>query len=123
MKRFAAVACSAVFTLAITGGCNKKEEKPAVPVTVVVPPAVPAPLAAKGAKLFEEKCAACHAVNGVGGRSGPDLSKVGTKRDGLYLQTQLQDPKAYVPDGKMPSFKDLPKGDKDALVEYLLTLK
>jgi LSD1 subclass zinc finger protein len=123
MKRCIVIAYCAVVSVSVAAGCKKKEAKPPQEVTVVVPPAVPSPMVTRGAKVFEEKCAACHAVNGVGGHTGPDLSKIGTKRDALYLQTQMQDPKAYLPEGKMPSFKDLPKGDKDALVEYLLTLK
>ena len=106
-----------------SGGCTKKEEKTPETVTVVVPPPVNAPLLQKGAKVFAEKCASCHLVNGAGGTAGPDLSRIGAQRDALYLQTQLQDPTAYKPDSKMPSFKDMPKDDKDALVAYLLSLK
>ena len=48
---------------------------------------------------------------------------MGATRDALFLQTQLQDPKAYQKESKMPSFMDMPKEDKDALVSYLLSLK
>jgi putative heme-binding domain-containing protein len=33
-----------------------------------------------GARIFREKCSGCHRVNGVGGRLGPDLSRVGVAR-------------------------------------------
>src|SRR4051812_29175127 len=92
MKKFVAGACCAAVLIA-AGGCTKKEEAAPKVVTIVVPPAVPGPLVEKGALVFKEKCAACHMVNGVGGHVGPDLSKVGSKRDALYIQTQLQDPK------------------------------
>jgi putative heme-binding domain-containing protein len=36
--------------------------------------------AENGAKVFGAQCAACHRVNGVGGRLGPDLSRVGIAR-------------------------------------------
>lgn len=36
--------------------------------------------AENGAKLFSGMCASCHRVNGVGGRFGPDLSRVGIAR-------------------------------------------
>jgi putative heme-binding domain-containing protein len=41
-----------------------------------------------GATIFRAQCAACHRVNGVGGRLGPDLSRVGNarSRDRLVLR-------------------------------------
>ena len=36
--------------------------------------------AENGARIFREKCSGCHRVNGVGGRLGPDLSRVGVAR-------------------------------------------
>lgn len=120
--RILAIVVVIVAAASVMAGC-KKEEKPPETVTVVVPPPVSTPLMEKGAAVFKEKCGGCHKVNGVGGDLGPDLSKLGAQRDALYIQTQLQDPKAYKPDSKMPSFKDMPKEDKDALVAYLLSLK
>lgn len=105
-------------------GCKKKEpEAPKEAVTVVVPPPVASPLVEQGAKVFQEKCMVCHKVNGVGGEIGTDLSKVGQRHDAVFLQTQLKDPTLYKKDTKMPSFKDMPKENLDALIAYLLTLK
>jgi putative heme-binding domain-containing protein len=44
--------------------------------------------AGNGEKIFRASCAACHRVNGVGGRLGPDLSRVGAarSRDMLVLR-------------------------------------
>lgn len=36
--------------------------------------------AQNGEKIFRTDCAVCHRVNGVGGRIGPDLSRVGSSR-------------------------------------------
>ncbi len=36
--------------------------------------------AENGHKIFQAKCASCHRVNSVGGRLGPDLSRVGVAR-------------------------------------------
>jgi len=33
-----------------------------------------------GEKIFRANCAACHRVNGAGGRLGPDLSRIGVAR-------------------------------------------
>ena len=47
-----------------------------------------------GADLFRSKgaCAACHMVNGQGGRTGPDLSAIGWARSPDHLRTALVDP-------------------------------
>ena len=54
--------------------------------------------AAAGQALFSGKggCAACHMVNGRGGRLGPDLSRVGERRDPGELRADLLDPDAEV---------------------------
>jgi cytochrome c oxidase cbb3-type subunit III len=36
--------------------------------------------AGNGERVFRAQCAGCHRVNGIGGRLGPDLSRVGTSR-------------------------------------------
>jgi len=36
--------------------------------------------AENGQRIFRAQCASCHRVNGVGGRLGPDLSRIGTGR-------------------------------------------
>lgn len=48
---------------------------------------------AKGHKTFTSAgCAACHMVNGSGGRLGPDLSRVGAARSVPYLIDSIRDP-------------------------------
>ena len=51
-----------------------------------------------GRALFTGKgnCAACHMVDGDGGRLGPDLSRVGERRDPDELRADLLDPSAEV---------------------------
>ena len=50
--------------------------------------------AAAGRMVFEGKgnCASCHMVNGAGGRRGPDLSRVGDRRDPDELVSDLRSP-------------------------------
>ena len=51
-----------------------------------------------GRALFTGRgnCAACHMVDGDGGRLGPDLSRVGERRDPDELRADLLDPSAEV---------------------------
>lgn len=48
----------------------------------------------KGKKTFFEAagCSGCHMVNGVGGRLGPDLSRVGASRSVPYLIDSVRNP-------------------------------
>lgn len=77
----------------------------------------------QGEKLFAERqCTACHAINGKGGPVGPDLTKVGSRRDEAWLKKFLPDPKSVAPETMMPPFRGT-KEELDALVAYLLSLK
>ena len=54
----------------------------------------------KGAAVYDANgCANCHMINGQGGSSGPDLSKVGTVRAAALLRNILLDPGANLPTG------------------------
>jgi putative heme-binding domain-containing protein len=52
----------------------------------------------RGKAIFEGKggCLACHRVNGIGSRSGPDLSDVGLTRNAKFLLLKIQDPAAMI---------------------------
>lgn len=78
---------------------------------------------AKGQKIYvAQKCSICHKIGPTGGKMGPDLAAVGTKRDAAWLTKYLVNPKAEEPKNKMPAVKV--KGrDLDDLIAYLLTLK
>ena len=77
----------------------------------------------EGKKLYEERrCGMCHAIGGQGGKVGPDLSDVGTKRDGDWLKKFLKDPKGTGTGAKMMPVKATEQ-ELSALVEYLLSLK
>jgi len=77
----------------------------------------------KGEQIFKEKCTMCHVVKGKGGAIGPDLTKVASKMKEKDIKAKLENPKKQNPSSSMPSFKTLPKGDMDALLGYLNTLK
>jgi putative heme-binding domain-containing protein len=45
---------------------------------------------ARGEELFETTCSVCHQVNAVGGRMGPDLSRIGIARSVDSLQQRIR---------------------------------
>ena len=68
------------------------------------------------------QCSLCHKVGDSGGKLGPDLSAVGTKRDAAWLMKYLPNPQVFDPKNKMPPVTV--KGqDLADLVAYLRTLK
>jgi cytochrome c2 len=77
----------------------------------------------KGEKIFSDhQCSACHTVHGKGGNVGPDLSKVGNRRDEAWMKKFLPDPASVKPGVIMPPFKGSPE-ELDALIAYLRSLK
>lgn len=52
----------------------------------------------RGKALFEGKgkCVTCHRVNGVGGRLGPELSRIGQVRRSVELEQSMLEPQAEV---------------------------
>ena len=68
------------------------------------------------------KCSLCHKIGDSGGKLGPDLSGVGTKRDAAWLMNYLPNPQAKDPKNKMPPVTV--KGQELAdLVAYLRSLR
>jgi len=64
-------------------------------------------------------------LEGVGGKTGPDLSKVGARRKPDWLMVQIRDPKKNDHDSPMPAYDEEKINAKDlkALVAYLGSLK
>ncbi len=87
------------------------------------PQAKPAGDPVQGAAIYKKQnCALCHRVGTTGGKMGPELTKVGAKRDRVWLQKYLVNPKAENPKNMMPPVKT--KGeDLDHLIAYMLSLK
>ncbi len=82
------------------------------------------PELAKGREVYEAQgCSACHVLKGTGTAAGPDLSRVGTRRDAPWLRRFVKDPTAVKPDSPMPPYADLPEAELDALAGYLASLK
>jgi ubiquinol-cytochrome c reductase cytochrome b subunit len=81
------------------------------------------PLQLQGAALFQNKdCRNCHALQGSGGRRGPDLTAVGTRltRDQLIDQISNGTPGG----GNMPAYgKQISPAEMTALVAFLEGLR
>jgi ubiquinol-cytochrome c reductase cytochrome b subunit len=81
------------------------------------------PLQLQGALIFQNKnCRNCHALEGSGGRRGPDLTTVGTRltRDQLIDQVSNGTPGG----GNMPADgKQINAAEMTALVEFLANLR
>jgi ubiquinol-cytochrome c reductase cytochrome b subunit len=81
------------------------------------------PVRLQGAVVFQNKqCRNCHALEGIGGRRGPDLSSVGTRltRDQLIDQISNGTPGG----GNMPAYgKQMKPAEMSALVEFLANLR
>ena len=54
--------------------------------------------AAKGAALYQDaECATCHVIQGQGGRMGPQLTDIGTRRSSDFLRAAIAAPQTNVP--------------------------
>ncbi len=121
VRAFALV--SFLLLLAFAFGCKKKSPPP----TGGASAGASGDLIASGKAVFDRNgCAQCHAIGGMGGRSAPDLSKVGaaTGRTAEWLVAHVRNPKSHNPMSRMPSFEGK-INDKDllALGAYLASLK
>lgn len=78
-----------------------------------------------GAGLYAKHgCGACHMVGGVGGTSGPDLSRVAQKRsDPEWHMKHLKDPQSVVPGSAMPPYAHLSDEELLGLTNYMTSLK
>jgi mono/diheme cytochrome c family protein len=79
--------------------------------------------AANGKKLYAaQSCDACHMIRGKGGKTGPDLSKAGTKRTAQWMVVFLKNPRSKIPKGTMPPAEGSARDLQD-LAAYMMTLK
>lgn len=72
-----------------------------------------------GRALFDAAgCRSCHAVEGRGGNTGPDLTLVGFRRDRDWLDRWLASPRDWKPKTLMPEPRLTPKA-REAIVDWL----
>lgn len=80
-------------------------------------------LIGQGRMAFRDQgCYGCHTAEGMGTAIGPDLSRIGAKRNETYLARWLRDPSAQRPSAHMPKL-DLSEVEVKALAAYLGSLK
>jgi ubiquinol-cytochrome c reductase cytochrome b subunit len=73
-----------------------------------------------GLAVFNDQgCASCHSVGGLGGTSGPDLSRAGARWSASHMREYIVIPE----DDEMPSFDKLTDQQLDDLVSFLKTLE
>jgi cbb3-type cytochrome oxidase cytochrome c subunit len=76
--------------------------------------------ASKGREIFmREGCADCHSFKGHGGALGPDLTSVTQRRSGIWIMSQIKDPKSHNPDSRMPESPHLSLFERYAISHYL----
>lgn len=76
---------------------------------------------ARGFAVFRERCFSCHAINGEGGKIGPDLNvprSIVEYRPAEQIREFIRDPASFRYT-TMPPHRDLAESDLDALLGYL----
>ena len=90
---------------------------------IVNAPAVTSPSVLAGRILYDKNgCTACHSIYGKGGKLGPDLTHVGSKRDADWLMRHFKDPQSVSPGSIMPKVF-LQDRELKELTDYMLSLK
>lgn len=83
--------------------------------------AVPGSAADRGYAVFQRECTHCHAINGEGGKVGPDLNvpqSIVDYRPEAQIRAYIRDPRAFRYTS-MPAHGHLKKAELDELVAYL----
>jgi mono/diheme cytochrome c family protein len=81
--------------------------------------------ARRGYDIFRSECIACHAINGEGGRIGPDLNvpqSIVEYRPAVQVKAYIRNPATFRYTS-MPAHPHLSDADLDALVAYFETMK
>jgi len=81
----------------------------------------PGTVVTHGSVLFNSNCASCHGANGAGSNGGdgaqayPVLTNVGQRLTRAQISSTIETGR-----GRMPSFQNISKSDRDAIVDFLL---
>lgn len=78
--------------------------------------------AGRGAMVFQEnECGNCHLANGSGTKVGPTLNGISLRRSREWIEEQVRNPKAHLPETMMSPYNLDPR-DMEHLIFYLLSL-
>jgi mono/diheme cytochrome c family protein len=78
---------------------------------------------ARGQQLYHDQgCYGCHTMGKAGTPIAPDLSHIGAKHDGAYLEKWLRNPASQRPSAHMPRI-EMTESDANALAAYLSSLR
>jgi ubiquinol-cytochrome c reductase cytochrome b subunit len=78
--------------------------------------------ASEGAALFQKNfCSACHNINGAGGKTGPALNGLSTRRTEAWTIEHFQQPQKMSPGTPMPAY-NFTGPEMQNLISYLFTL-
>ena len=64
-------------------------------------------------------CIQCHRFQGEGSMRGPDLTTVGQRLSEEYIDNYIRDPRSVDPQARMPSFPELTRRERRAIIAYL----
>jgi mono/diheme cytochrome c family protein len=88
------------------------------------PAPAPAEIESTAREVWDSVCFACHKLNDEGGTAGPDLTKVGARRDYDSIRLIIEDPLNMYDESVMPPFdKRLTPEQISALAAYLASLR
>jgi cytochrome c2 len=83
----------------------------------------PIELSKRGMEIFrEKKCGACHKLDGVGGTTGPELTRIGGERSRDQLEKYLRNPSSVYP-GSFVKPIELSEEKLATLLDFLESLK
>lgn len=80
-------------------------------------------VASTGEQLFKDHCLDCHALDGRGGKIGPDLTGIGAQQNRAYLESVTRRPSRYYVGTVMPATDKFSTSELEALIDYLSNLK
>ncbi|HUQ93784.1 MAG TPA: cytochrome b N-terminal domain-containing protein [Bryobacteraceae bacterium] len=76
----------------------------------------------EGAMVYQQnRCAACHQVNGAGVKLGPELNGLSQRRDKDWIEGHFAEPQKFSPGTVMPPYRFAPR-DLERITSYLLQL-
>lgn len=83
-------------------------------------------LMVKGYDLFRLNCLTCHAINGTGGRMGPELNypkNITEYWQAAHLKSFVKNPASYRHNCKMPAISHLADRELDEIIAYVAYMK